>query len=144
MVAAMFADGSGANTIDSVQQKKLALEQLRLALKNLKPNCWMMPLLAVIICVMFADWVSVPVLAFWFALVAIGGSYLGIVAFAFPRADSRSLASHNWQTHAAIGYALFAASWSSLVILFWRHGDNLNQMLILLLIACTLAGNAAL
>jgi two-component system cell cycle sensor histidine kinase PleC len=39
---------------------------------------------------------------------------------------------------------LFASSWSSLALLFWRHGDNFNQMLVMILIACTLAGNAAL
>lgn len=140
----MSAGGIPANTSDDTQQQRLAREQLRLALKNLKPNCWLMPLLAAIICVMFAGWVSVPVLVFWFALVAVGGSYLGLVAYTFPHADSGRLVSRNWQAHAAVGYALFAASWSSLAFLFWRHGDDLNQMLILLLVACTLAGNAAL
>ena len=138
----MLADG--AKTMDGAQQKKLALEQLRLALKNLKPNCWLMPALAAVICVMFARWISVPVLVFWFVLVAVGGSYLGVVAYTFLASDKATLAPHNWPARAAIGYALFAASWSSLVFLFWRHGDDLNQMLILLLIACTLAGNAAL
>src|SRR5262249_25276813 len=132
----MTAGSSGANSIDGAQEKKLAREQLRLALKNLKPNCWLMPLLAAIVCVMFSAWMSVAVLAFWFALVAVAGSYLGIVAFTFPGADSPRLEQRNWQMHAAIGYALFAASWSSLVFLFWRHGNDLNQMLILLLIAC--------
>jgi two-component system cell cycle sensor histidine kinase PleC len=126
------------------QDEKLALEQLRLALRNLKPNCWLMPLLAVLICAMFWRWISPPVLVFWFALVAIGGAYLGVVVHAFPRRNPQPAQGRMWAMHAAVGYFLFAASWSSLGFLFWRHGDDLNQMLILLLIACTLAGNAAL
>jgi len=140
----MLVGVSGAKSIESVQQKKLALEQLRLALKNLKPNCWLMPLLAAVTCVMFARWISVPVLVFWFLMVAVGGSYLGFVTYSFLASDPDSLAARNWIVRAAIGYALFALSWTSLAFLFWRHGDDLNQMLILLLIACTLAGNAAL
>ncbi|HEY6578789.1 MAG TPA: histidine kinase dimerization/phospho-acceptor domain-containing protein, partial [Rhizomicrobium sp.] len=126
------------------QDEKLALEQLRLALRNLKPNCWMMPLLAAVICVMFTRWIGAGVLVFWFALVAIGGAYLGVVAYDFARRKPDPSNRRLWATHAAAGYFLFAASWSSLGFLFWRHGDDLNQMLILLLIACTLAGNAAL
>lgn len=135
---------SDARSSGGAQQKKLALEQLRLALKNLRPNCWLMPLLAAVACVMFARWVSIPMLVFWFVLVTVGGSYLGVVAYSFLADDPDRLAQRNWLAHAAVGYALFAISWGSLAFLFWRHGDDLNQMLILLLIACTLAGNAAL
>ena len=140
----MFPIVTTARTLDSVQQKKLALEQLRLALKNLRPNCWLMPLLAAVTCVMFARWISVPMLVFWFSLVAVGGAYLGIVVYGFLAKEPNELPSRNWPAHAAVGYALFAVAWGSLAFLFWRHGDDLNQMLILLLIACTLAGNAAL
>ena len=31
--------------IPAQQEEKLALEQLRLALRNLRPNCWLMPIL---------------------------------------------------------------------------------------------------
>ena len=125
-------------------ENRLAREQLRLALKNLKPNCWLMPLLGAVICLMFSRWISLPVLALWLAMVVVGGSYLGVVAYTFLARDAERLARRNWTLHASIGYALFSASWASLAFLFWRHGDDLNQMLILLVIACTLAGNAAL
>ncbi|HEX3429640.1 MAG TPA: ATP-binding protein [Rhizomicrobium sp.] len=127
-----------------VQGDRLALEQLRLTLKNVKPNCWLMPLLAMVICVMFARWISVSVLVFWLALVILGGTYLGVVVYTFLGKGSDDLGERNWTVHAAVGYALFAMSWASLAFLFWRDGNDLNQMLILLLIACTLAGNAAL
>ena len=44
----------------------------------------------------------------------------------------------------AIGYFIFATSWSSMGLLLWRQGNDLNHMVIILLIGCTLAGNAAL
>jgi two-component system cell cycle sensor histidine kinase PleC len=138
----MLAGRTSAKLINSAHEQKLALEQLRLALKNLKPNCWLMPLLAAVVCVMFARWIPVPLLVSWFALVAVGGAYLGAVAYTFLASENP--APRNWSAHAAFGYALFALSWSSQAFIFWRHGDDLNQMLIMLLIACTLAGNAAL
>jgi two-component system cell cycle sensor histidine kinase PleC len=126
------------------QEDKLALEQLRLALRSLKPNCWLMPVFAAILCLMFARWVSPAVLAFWFVLVTIGGSYLGVVAYSFLRRNPPPSELKTWAVHAIAGYTLFAGSWSSLAFLLWRPGNDLNQMVILLLIACTMAGNAAL
>src|SRR5579863_10619942 len=98
----MFGGSPGATTLDGAQQKKLAREQLRLALKNLKPNCWLMPLLAVVVCFMFARWVSTPVLIFWLALVAVGGSYLGVVAYNFLASSPEKLEARNWTLDAAL------------------------------------------
>jgi len=139
-----LANGVSAANLDSVRREKLSLELLRLALRNLKPNCWLMPLLACVVCVMFARWITVPVLISWLVLVAFGGVYLGIVAHWFLSRGTSDLGARNWGLHAAVGYTLFACSWASLALLFWRHGDNFNQMLVMILIACTLAGNAAL
>ena len=135
---------AGQNSSRAQQEEKLALEQLRLALRNLRPNCWLMPLLAGVVCVMFARWVGTSNLVSWFALVTVGGAYLGVVAFAFGRREPGVNSRRTWAAHAAAAYFLFAASWSSFALLFWRGGDDLNHMLILLVIACTLAGNAAL
>jgi two-component system cell cycle sensor histidine kinase PleC len=126
------------------QHEKLALEQLRLVLRNLKPNCWLMPIFAAVTCLMFARWIDPAVLVFWFGLVAIGGAYLGVVAYAFQWKEPPFSEQKKWVVHAVVGYALYASSWASLGFLLWHRGDDLNQMLILLLIACTLAGNGAL
>ena len=139
-----LANGVGAPALEGARQEKLALELLRLALRNLKPNCWLMPLLACVVCVMFARWIALPLLISWLALVAVGGVYLGVVAHLFLNRETGDLGRRNWAAHAAVGYVLFASTWSSLALLFWRHGDNFNQMLVMILIACTLAGNAAL
>jgi two-component system cell cycle sensor histidine kinase PleC len=122
----------------------LALEQLRLALTNLKPNFIAMPLFAAIMCVMFSKWVAAPLLALWFSFVVIGGAPLGIVAFRFPRQSVEELRRWPWVPVAGLAYMLFTASWSSFGVMFWRAGDDQNNLLILLLLGCTLAGNAAL
>ncbi|HEY2446566.1 MAG TPA: ATP-binding protein [Rhizomicrobium sp.] len=121
--------------------EKLARDQLRLALANLKPNCWLMPLLSGVICLMFARWIGAGTLLFWFSLVSGGGAYLGVVAFGLL---GDATTRRNWNLHAFASYSLFAASWSVFGFLFWRHGNDLNHMLIMLVLACTLAGNAAL
>jgi two-component system cell cycle sensor histidine kinase PleC len=124
--------------------EKLAFEQLRLALRNLKPICWLMPPCAAVVCLMFARWVAPAVLVSWLALVTLAGAYLGVVVYAFLRKAPEPADRSMWATHAMVGYFLFVSSWSSVGFLFWRPGDDLNQMLIMLVIACSLAANAAL
>jgi two-component system cell cycle sensor histidine kinase PleC len=136
--------GAWADDYPQDRQSRLALEQLRLALRNLKPNCWLMPIMAAIVCAMFARWVSTSALLTWFAAVTIGGAPLGLVAYAFPTHLQERLRTPQWIAAATISYLMFALCWSSFSPFFWRHGDDLNHMLILLLIACTLAGNSAL
>ena len=126
------------------RDSRLALEQLRLALRNMKPNCWLMPAMAAILCVMFARWVPYPVLLFWFFAVAIGGAPLGAAAFLFPTTLQARLSTRQWIVATTSAYFLFTISWSSFGYLFWKTGNDLNHMLILLVIACTLAGNSAL
>ncbi len=124
---------------------KLALDQLRLALRNLTPNCWLMPIFAAIMLVMFARWIPIPTLALWWTLVAVGGIPLGVICRRFLKEDAGEIAAGNrWVQMAAAAFFLFAASWSSFGFIFWRAGDDLNHMLIMVLIAATLAGNSAL
>ena len=127
------------------RKDRLALEQLRLALKNLRPNVWLMPAVALIMCAVFARWVSPLALSLWFALVTIGGTPLGFVAVLFSAPGwQRKLTSEQWVLAATVAYFLFSLCWVSFAFLFWRPGNDLNHMLVLLLIACTLSGNSAL
>jgi len=52
--------------------ERLAAEQLKLTLRNVRPNIVMMPLFAAIICAIFARWVPLANLATWFALAITG------------------------------------------------------------------------
>src|SRR5277367_3217180 len=96
----------------------LALEQLRLALGNLKPNAVAMPLFAAIMCVMFSKWIPARLLVLWFSFVVIGGVPLGIMAFQFPRRSLEDLRRWPWVSVASLAYFLFTASWSSFGVMF--------------------------
>src|SRR6185503_1402908 len=93
---------------------RLTTDQLRLALQNLAPNHWLMPLFAAVICVMFARWVPWPVLAMWLLMVAIGGAPLGYIAHRFLRLSRDEAAQESWINRATLAYFLFAISWSAM------------------------------
>ncbi|HEY4115126.1 MAG TPA: HAMP domain-containing sensor histidine kinase [Rhizomicrobium sp.] len=120
------------------------LDQLRLALKNLRPNHWLMLVFGAIICAMFARWVPLPLLGYWLALLCLGGAPLGYVAIRFLQLPSNAAIDPRWIPWSTVAYLAFALSWIAMGFLFWRHGDDLNHMLIMLIVACTLAGNSAL
>jgi two-component system cell cycle sensor histidine kinase PleC len=134
--------GEGA----SVQERaaKLILDQLALALRNLRPNHYLMPVFAAIIGVMFSRWVPLNQVAIWFALVTFSVVPLGIVSRAFRHSNAGPSSARLWVRRATAAYALFAAGWASMGIFLWAPAGDLNHLIIIMLIACTIAGNAAL
>ena len=132
------------NAISGRAGDKLALDQLRLALRILAPNWWLMPVFGVVICVMFAKWVSPGLLAAWWMSLALCGLPLGYVTTRFPRLEGDEAADPRWITVASATYLLFALAWVSQGILFWRHGQALNHLLCMLIVGCTLSGNSSL
>ncbi|HEY2070378.1 MAG TPA: histidine kinase dimerization/phospho-acceptor domain-containing protein, partial [Rhizomicrobium sp.] len=135
MIDVAAAKGSG---------DKLAMDQLRLSLRNMKPNHWVMPIFAAIICVMFSPWTSKPLLIGWWAAVTLAGIPPGILASRLLGKYADDNRAGYWLPRATIAYAGFAIVWAAQGFLFWRHGDPLNQMLIMLIVGCTLSGNSAL
>ena len=124
--------------------RRLAADQLRLALQNLAPNHWLMPLFAAVICAMFTRWIPWPRLVLWFLLVAVGGAPLGYVARHFLKLSRDEAAMDDWIRHATLAYFLFALSWSAMGVFLWRPRGDLDHMLIMLIVGCTLSGNSAL
>ena len=125
-------------------KNKIALDQLGLALRNVRPNHAMMPVFAAIICAMFSLWVSTAVLVMWFVAVVLSVIPLASVTYEFARRDPHDSHLFKWTALAVASYIIFTASWSAMAFIFWTPGSDLNHMLIVLLIACTLAGNSAL
>jgi two-component system cell cycle sensor histidine kinase PleC len=133
-----------AHATDGERRAKLTLDQLALALRNLGPNHWFMPVFAAIICVMFSRWVEVPRLATWFTLLTLSVIPLGIVSHRFRRAQPRASEASIWIARATLAYLLFASVWASMIVFLWVPDSEMAQMIIVMLLACTVAGNGAL
>jgi two-component system cell cycle sensor histidine kinase PleC len=126
------------------QAARLALDELRLALGNTRPNKFMIPSLAALICVMFLRWETPATLAIWFGIVIVGLIPMQVVSHAFLRRQPDPPEMKLWLRRIVLANAFFTLCWSSLAPLFWLHGDSFNQVLIILILACTLAGDTAL
>ena len=123
---------------------KLALDQTALALRGLALNHWITPIFTAIVCVMFARWIALPRLVWWFATVTVSTVPLAVVCTMFQRQKPDVAHWHRWVTAAAASYFVFAATWSSLGFVLWVPGDNLDHMVVLLVLATTIAGSSAL
>jgi len=126
------------------QSARLALDELRIALGNTRPNLWIMPVLSTILCVMFSRWVSVPVLAAWMAIVILGLVPMQFISVSFLKRDPPPSQMRKWRLRCLLGNLAFMVCWASMGPIFWVQGDNFNHMMVVLILACTLAGDTAL
>jgi len=132
------------DAIDRERAAKLELDQLALALKNLGPNHFLMPLFAAIVCVMFHPWAATGRLIGWFVLLTLGVVPLGIVTERFRRREPGPGEAALWVKRTTLAYLLFAASWASMATFLWVPRNDFDNIVIVLLLACTIAGNSAL
>ncbi|HSM96372.1 MAG TPA: HAMP domain-containing sensor histidine kinase [Rhizomicrobium sp.] len=126
------------------QSARLALDEMRIALTNTRPNKWIIPALGAILCVMFSPWVRIPVLAAWMALTLAGLIPMQVIGTLFLKRDPPPSKLREWRTRCMVGNIAFMLCWASMGPLFWEHGDSFNHMMLMLVIACTLAGDTAL
>ncbi len=127
-----------------VRDQRLVLDQLGLALRNLRPNVWMMPALAAVICIMFRQWISTPRLILWFALVTLGCIPLGYVARRYGRLGRSTRGARRRVIESTLGYLAFTISWWSMGYFLWVPDLDLPRLLVIMFLACTVAGNGAL
>jgi len=123
---------------------RLALEQLRLVLRNMEPNVWMMPAFALVLCAIFTQWIDVDTLALWFAAVVVASLPGAYVANLFETRRPPAAQARRWTIAAAGTFVLFDLVWISMAVLFWVPNDPLNNMLLVVIFACTLSAAAAL
>src|SRR4029077_12542383 len=134
-----------AEPVDALlREGKLAVEQLDLALRNLRPNAFLMPAFAAVICVIFRHWIETSHLVVWFAMVVITGLPLGLISFRFDSAKSAAMAVRTRIRLSTLAYLVFTSAWAFMGILLWAPGNDLNHMMVIMLLACTVAGNGAL
>jgi two-component system cell cycle sensor histidine kinase PleC len=127
-----------------VGDRKLANEQLRLAVCNMRPNAWLLPIFAATICWMFLRWIPIHTLVCWWVAVTLSGLPFAYVTAKFLAASDAQLERHDWKTPVVATFALNAVCWSVQGYFLWAANDPLNNMFVLLILGCTLAANAAL
>lgn len=137
-------DVSAESVGAAARDHKLALDQLGLALGNLRPNAWIMPALAAVICLLFRQWIDTTRLVVWFTMVVVTGVPLGIVCNRFGELSPDTPEVATQVRLSALAYLVFTASWGSMGIFLWAPNDDLNHMMVIMLLACTIAGNGAL
>ncbi len=133
----------GSNAQDEGEDR-LVLDQLRLAIINLKPNHFLMPTFGAIICVMFVRWVDAWRLGVWYVALVLSVIPLAVVAPRFLTTDVPACERRKWVTRVSLSYGLFTVVWSLQGVLLWVPNNDLNHLLLMLLLCCTLAGNGAL
>jgi two-component system cell cycle sensor histidine kinase PleC len=134
-----------AGPLDALlRERKLAVEQLDLALRNLRPNAFLMPVLAALICMIFRHWIETGRLVVWFSMVVITGLPLGLICFRFDSAKNAAMAVRTRIRLSTLAYLVFTSAWAFMGILLWAPGNDLNHMMVIMLLACTVAGNGAL
>ena len=129
---------------NSDAQSRLTLALTRAVLENLRPNRFMIPFFALLICAMFSRWVSVDRLAAWCFIVLASLVPTALLTIAFPKGDLKPAQIRRWTILAAAADAVYVNSWASLGWFLWVPDSDFNHLLIQLVLASALAAHANL
>jgi two-component system cell cycle sensor histidine kinase PleC len=132
-----------AGTASAARDAKLALEQLALCVRNLKPQPLLMPIFGFVICVIFSRWINIRVLLVWFVALTLAHVPLALISYRFSSRDRRVSELRKWTLLITAAYALSTFVWSTQMIFLWGPPHNdLNHLLIVLFLAGYLSGQA--
>jgi len=142
----MFSDGNVWLDHASARERaaRLALDQLSMALRNLALNHWLVPVFGATLCVMFWRWIAPAQLIGWFVAVLISVIPLAVMSKLFRRQNPDAGSARNWVIALSLSYFGLTATWASLGYFLWVPHNDLNHMLVLLILASSVAGNSAL
>jgi len=121
---------------------KLALDQLSLALRNLKPHPYLMPLFALVICAIFAQWIPTVTLIAWYVAFTASLVPLALVLHIFFKRERSVAETARWTAHATIAYSICNLAWVMQPIFLWAPGSDLNHLLMVLFLAGYLSGQS--
>jgi two-component system cell cycle sensor histidine kinase PleC len=138
------AIGAALGDAAAETKERLVLDQLRIALYNLKPNHFLMPVFGAILCAMFSPWIAAWRLAVWYGLLVVSVIPLGIVCIRFLKTRIRLEDRQKWIAWATASYAFHVIAWALLGFFLWAPGNELNNLLIMLILCCTLAGSTTM
>jgi two-component system cell cycle sensor histidine kinase PleC len=140
--AVHFMSGADRAPERAVRDDRLALEQLALATRNLKPHPYLMPLFGLVVCTIFSRWIALPVLVSWFAALTLGHVPLAIVSYRFSSRERSPAELPKWTVLITGAYALSTLVWSTQVIFLWAPQNDFNHLLIVLFLAGYLSGQS--
>ncbi len=124
---------------------KLKLDQLNMVVQNIKPGVLGLPLLALTICFVLSQWVSIVSLAWWFAGVVGATAFYWVGHQAYRRHGQNRPDQAEYWTWILVGQQLvFSLIWNLPPIIFWSQCDDLGRMFMIMVYACNMAGGAAI
>ncbi|MCP5411773.1 MAG: hypothetical protein H6924_06515 [Alphaproteobacteria bacterium] len=124
------------------RESRIELALLRGVLENLRGNRLVAPILALAVCVIFSQWVSLPVLAAWYAQMLVGFVPQSIMLAQFPTTTLDRDQTRRWSRIAAAANLFFIVNWSTMGWYLWVPHHALNHILVVLLLVTTLAAHA--
>jgi two-component system cell cycle sensor histidine kinase PleC len=115
---------------------------LRGVVDLLRGNLAAAPILALAICVIFSQWVALPVLALCYAQVICGFLPHFIALRCFPAGPVPSSNARRWTRRVAAANLFFIANWATIGWYLWVPGNTVSHILIELLLASIMAVHA--
>ena len=121
---------------------KLRLEQLALALRNLKPHPYLMPIFGLVVCIIFSRWISPRVAAIWWGSFALSLVPLAVLSHRFFKHEPSPSDVNKWRWLITASYSASTLIWASQAIFLWAPQSDLNHLLIILFLAGYLSGQS--
>jgi hypothetical protein len=135
---AMRAQGEAKANTSAERASQIAFDQLELVLRSMKAIEWARPGIAIALALTFSGWIAWPRLAFWVALVFVGGIPASLTDRRFL-ARSASRSAPQWQRLFCLSHAAYAATWTSLAYFLRLPGNDLNHCMIIMALGCTVS-----
>jgi two-component system cell cycle sensor histidine kinase PleC len=138
------SDAAHARTLSPERAAKLELDQLLLVDQNFKPGILGFPFIAATIGVILWHWVPTEPLIVWFCAVCAATIFFWSLHRWFRTSNPAPGEARRWSWTLLAGFLVFCVIWTSPPLLFWRYGDDLCHLFLVLTYACNMAGGAAL
>lgn len=130
------------NTSPELRVQRLAIEQLALALRNLRPHPLLMPIFAFAICCIYARSVPLHVVEIWYVSFTLSLVPFAVVLHRFFARERSAAETRTWSMLATATYSLSTLAWATQPIFLWAPGNDLNHLLMILFLAGYLSGQA--
>jgi two-component system cell cycle sensor histidine kinase PleC len=119
--------------------------QIRMHRNGSRSSMMLIPVAAFLIAILFAPWVNAAMRFGWAAFMTVLCLTIDQINRRLDRMTGRDArAVGRKSTISTILSVFFVAAWCSMGALFWVDGQPLDQMLLVLVLACSMAGTIAL